>query len=97
MVLKIGLPELIKLAKETGVAVLAITNSHHMAAMWPETEAIAEAGLVGFACTSYMPMVAPAGAKKLCLELIQFHLHGRVQEKHQLFMIWQQRLWLWEM
>ena len=64
MVLKIGLPELIKLAKETGVAVLAITNSHHMAAMWPETEAIAESGLVGFACTSYMPMVAPAGAKK---------------------------------
>ena len=64
MVLKVGLPELIKLAKETGVAVLAITNSHHMAAMWPETEAVAEAGLVSFACTSYMPMVAPAGAKK---------------------------------
>ena len=64
MVLKIGLPELIKLAKETGVAVLAITNSHHMAAMWPETEAIAESGLVGFECSSYMPMVAPAGAKK---------------------------------
>ena len=64
MVLKVGLPELIKLAKETGVAVLAITNSHHMAAMWPETEAITEAGLVGFACTSYKPMVAPAGAKK---------------------------------
>jgi len=64
MVLKVSLPELIKLAKETGVAVLAITNSHHMAAMWPETEAIAEAGLVGFACTSYKPMVAPAGAKK---------------------------------
>ena len=64
LVLKVGLPELIKLAKETGVAVLAITNSHHMAAMWPETEAIADAGLVGFACTSYKPMVAPAGAKK---------------------------------
>ena len=64
MVLKVGLPELIKLAKETGVAVLAITNAHHMAAMWPETEAVAESGLVSFACTSYMPMVAPAGAKK---------------------------------
>ena len=64
MVLKVGLPELIKLAKETGVAVLAITNSHHMAALWPETEAVAEEGLVGFACTSYKPMVAPAGAKK---------------------------------
>mgnify|MGYP003322008204 CR=1 FL=1 len=35
-----------------------------MAALWPETEAIAEAGLVGIACTSYKPMVAPAGAKK---------------------------------
>ena len=64
MVLKVGLPELIKLAKETGVAVLAITNSHHMAALWPETEAVAESGLVAFACTSYMPLVAPAGAKK---------------------------------
>jgi len=64
MVLKVGLPELIKLAKETGVAVLAITNSHHMAALWPETEAVAESELVGFACTSYMPLVAPAGAKK---------------------------------
>jgi delta1-piperideine-2-carboxylate reductase len=64
MVLNVGLPELIKLAKGTGVAVLAITNSHHMAALWPETEAIAEEGLVSFACTSYMPLVAPAGAKK---------------------------------
>ena len=64
MVFKVGLPELIKLAKETGVAVLAITNSHHMAAIWPETEIIAEAGLVGFACTSHMPAVAPAGGKK---------------------------------
>ena len=64
MVLKVGIPELIKVAKETGVALLAITNSHHMAALWPETEAIAEEGLVAFACTSYKPMVAPAGAKK---------------------------------
>ena len=35
-----------------------------MAAMWPETEAIAEQGLVAFACTSYKPAVAPAGAIK---------------------------------
>ena len=64
MVLSIGLPAVIDLAKKTGVAILAITNSHHMAALWPETEAIAESGLVGFACTSYKPAVAPAGAKK---------------------------------
>ena len=64
VVLNKGIPELIKAAKENGVAVLAINNSHHMAAMWPETEMIAEQGLVAFACTSYKPMVAPAGGKK---------------------------------
>ena len=64
MVLNKSIPDLIAAAKENGVAVLAITNSHHMAAMWPETEMIAEQGLVAFACTSYKPAVAPAGAKK---------------------------------
>ena len=64
MVLNKSIPELVKVAKENGVAVLAITNSHHMAAMWPETEMIAEQGLVAFACTSYKPAVAPAGATK---------------------------------
>ena len=64
MVLKKSIPELVKAAKENGVAVLAITNSHHMAAMWFETEMVAEQGLVAFACTSYKPAVAPAGATK---------------------------------
>ena len=64
IVLNKSIPELVKTTKETGVAVLAITNSHHMAAMWPETEMIAEEGLVAFACTSYKPSVAPAGAIK---------------------------------
>ena len=64
VVLSKGLPELAKAAKENGVAVLAINNSHHMAAMWPETEKLAEEGLVAFACTSYKPAVAPAGAIK---------------------------------
>ena len=62
MVLKVGLPELIKLAKETGVAVLAITNSHHMAAMWPETEAIAEAGLSWFC----MHILQTNGSSRRC-------------------------------
>jgi len=64
MVLDKSIPELVKAAKDNGIAVLAITNSHHMAAMWPETEMIAEKGLVAFACTSYKPAVAPAGATK---------------------------------
>ena len=64
IVLSIAIPELIKATKENGIAVLAINNSHHMAAMWPETEMVAEQGLVAFACTSYKPAVAPAGATK---------------------------------
>ena len=64
MVLNKSIPDLIAAAKENGVAVLAITNSHHMAAMWPETDVIAEQGLVAFACTSYKPAVDTAGATK---------------------------------
>ena len=64
VVLNKGIPEVIKVAKEKGIAVFSINDSHHMAAMWPETEAIAEQGLVAFACTSYKPAVAPAGAIK---------------------------------
>ncbi len=64
VVLSKSLPELSKAAKQQGVAILAINNSHHMAAMWPETEKLAEQGLVAFACTSYKPAVAPAGSTK---------------------------------
>ena len=48
-------------AKTCGIAALSLTHSHHFAALWPETEALAERGLVGFACVSYTPMVAPTG------------------------------------
>ena len=60
----VGIPKLIEAAKTTGVGVLAIYRTHHMAALWPEVEALAEAGLVGISCTNYMPAVAPAGATK---------------------------------
>ena len=50
-------------AKQYGIAALALTRSHHFAALWPETEALAYQGLVGLTCVSYMPMVAPAGGK----------------------------------
>ncbi len=59
---QVGIPELVKATKTTGVGILAITHVHHMAALWPEVEAIAEHNLVGLACTPYMPAVAPAGA-----------------------------------
>ena len=58
---KTGLPELAKAAKSAGVAMLAITRVHHMAALWQEVEVLAAEDLAAFACTSYMPAVAPAG------------------------------------
>lgn len=62
----VGLPVLAKAAAEAGAAALSLTGIHHFAALWPETEYLADRGLVGIACTSYMPMVAPAGsAEKL--------------------------------
>ncbi len=62
--IKVGLPDLIKTTKKHGVGVLTITNTHHFAALWHETEALAENDLIGIACTAYKPSVAPAGAKK---------------------------------
>ena len=58
----VGLPALAASAKETGVAALSLTNIYHFAALWPETEFLADRGLCGIACTAYMPMVAPAGS-----------------------------------
>ena len=59
-----GIPALVKITKKLGVGVLTITNTHHFAALWPETEALAKENLIGIACTAYKPSVAPAGAKK---------------------------------
>ncbi len=61
---QVGIPALIEATKLTGIGILAMTNVHHMAALWPEVEAIAEHNLVGLACTPYMPSMAPAGATK---------------------------------
>ncbi|MGF1551634.1 MAG: Ldh family oxidoreductase [Paracoccaceae bacterium] len=62
LALEAGLPLLVDVARDQGVAVLAVRRCLHFAALWPEAEAIAAAGLVGFACTAATPMVAPAGA-----------------------------------
>ena len=58
-----SLPVLAKVAKDVGVAAMRIINSFHFAALWRETEELSEHNLVSIACTSYMPAVAPAGAK----------------------------------
>lgn len=59
-----GLPLLVEKARQSGIAALGINNCVHFAALWPEVEAVAAAGLVAFACTPSHAWVAPAGGIK---------------------------------
>ena len=59
-----GKAHLIEAAKTCGIAAMPLIGIHHFAALWTEVEPVAEAGLVGFACTSYKPAVIPAGGTK---------------------------------
>jgi len=61
---QVGRAPLIAAARETGMAALAIRRTIHFAALWPETEALAEEGLVAFAFTTSPPYLAPAGGKR---------------------------------
>ena len=60
----VGLPLLADATGKIGIAALSLIGIHHFAALWPETEYLADRGFVGLACTAYMPMVAPAGSKE---------------------------------
>ena len=64
LALEIGRGPLTALAREQGIAALAITDTYHFAALWPETEALAEGGLAAFAFVAAMAYVAPAGGTK---------------------------------
>jgi LDH2 family malate/lactate/ureidoglycolate dehydrogenase len=59
-----GLPLLVEKARRHGIAALAITNSVHFAALWPEVEAVTAHGLVALAFTPSHAWVAPAGGTK---------------------------------
>ena len=62
--LEIGTAALADKARQQGIAALAITNSYHFAALWPETERLAEQGLVAFAFVTAKSYVSPAGGVK---------------------------------
>ena len=62
LALETGIPDLIAQAHKSGIGVGALVNVYHFAALWPEVESLADAGMVGFACTAFKPSVAPAGA-----------------------------------
>ena len=60
----LGLPDLTEATEKIGIAALSLVGVHHFAALWPETEYLADRGFVGIACTAYMPAVAPAGSNE---------------------------------
>ncbi|MBO6562708.1 MAG: Ldh family oxidoreductase [Nisaea sp.] len=62
LALETGRAPLIERARANGIAALALNNIYHFAALWPETEALAEQGLAAFAFTAAFPyVVAPGG------------------------------------
>ncbi|MDJ0614418.1 MAG: Ldh family oxidoreductase [Rhizobiaceae bacterium] len=54
---------LAELAKSQGVAMAALTNTFHFAALWQEVEMLANEGVVALACTAFKPALPPAGGK----------------------------------
>ena len=64
LTLQIAADPLEKRAREFGIAALCIVNAYNVAALWPETERLAERGLVAFAFTAALQYVAPAGGIK---------------------------------
>ena len=59
-----GLEALAETARAQGIAALAIRDVVHIAALWPECEALADEGLVAMAVTSSPAYVAPAGGTR---------------------------------
>lgn len=57
-------PLLVAKAKDAGIAVLAIRNSHHFAALWPDVEPFAEQGLIALSMVNSMTCVVPHGGKR---------------------------------
>lgn len=55
---------LIEKARSAGIAVLAIRNSHHFAALWPDVEPFADEGLVALSVVNSMTCVVPHGAQR---------------------------------
>ena len=55
---------LVDKARSAGIAVLAIRNSHHFAALWPDVEPFAQEGLVALSVVNSMTCVVPHGAHK---------------------------------
>jgi len=60
-------PMLLEKAKRNGIALLAVRNSHHFAALWPDVEPFAAAGFLALSFVNTRSRVAPWGATKRLL------------------------------
>ena len=63
LALDVGRAALVERAKSNGIAALALNDIYHFAALWPETEALAEQGLAAFAFTAAFPYVVAQGGR----------------------------------
>lgn len=57
-------PTIRAMVAETGAAMVAMRNSHHFSALWPDLEPFAEAGLVALTMVSGGPTVTVRGASR---------------------------------
>ncbi|ADO44285.1 malate dehydrogenase (plasmid) [Ketogulonicigenium vulgare Y25] len=57
-------PLLLDKLRENGAAVLAIRNSHHLSALWPDIEPFADEGYIALSVVNSMAVTVPFGAKR---------------------------------
>ena len=62
--LEAGRDLLMEKVRQNGIALMAIRNSHHFAALWPDVEPFAREGLVALALVNSMACVVPGGGRK---------------------------------
>jgi len=62
--LSVSVPLLVEKTKKYGTAVLAIQDSHHFSALWPDLEPLARSGLIAISMVSGLACVAPPGGRK---------------------------------
>ena len=83
----LGINHAIINAKKTGIGFVAVKNSGHYGLSGYYAERAAKKGLTAFCFTNAPPAIAPHGAKKHYLELIQFALLHRLELVLHLFWI----------
>lgn len=64
LAMEAAIPQLIEKTRDFGIAAVAINRCFHFSALWPEVEALSEAGLAAMAMVPSHSWVAPAGGTR---------------------------------